>query len=308
MATQKLPLVFMQNSGFGNVINTLTSLHQIYNIPAIMLVTWRAEEGYGTDAPEHWIVGANMEKYFATYDLPYRVITTESWREDLRAMKQEALKRKKPTVLCVRKGLFADYAAKQRPGAQFSMTGKEALDIVKKELPEAVFLSTTGMISRESFTVKDTPDFYMMGSMGLISGIAAGCAQYTDQLVVALDGDGALMMHMGLLPFIGHRKYKNFLHVVLDNEAYASTLGQPTVSPTTDFVAAALACGYERGERAITANELSSAIAKLKGKSGPALLHIKVRSDTSHGVGRVSDKYSCPDVTERFGKNFPPDR
>jgi phosphonopyruvate decarboxylase len=304
MATGKLPMVFMQNSGFGNIINPLTSLHQIYDIPALLLVTWRAEEGYGTDAPEHWIVGEHMEEYFRTFQLPYRMLTPQSWQRDILDMKEEALRTKKPAVLCVKKGLFAPYSTVAVAGKDYAMTSAQALTIIKSALKGSVFLSTTGMLSRESFTVEDTPDFYMMGSMGLIGGIAAGCARYSNRRVVAVDGDGAVMMHMGLLPFIGAQKYKNFFHIVIDNEAYSSTQGQPTVSPSVDFVLAAKACGYARGVRVETEQALAAALKDLADSPGPTMLHVKVRSGNDHHIGRVSDKYTCPEVTERFSKNF----
>ena len=109
LATGEMPMVFLQNSGFGNIVNPLTSLHQIYDIPAVLLVTWRAEEGYGTDAPEHWIVGRDMEHYFTTFHLPYRVLSEKTWKDDMAVMAAEARATKKPTVLCVKKGIRIMY-------------------------------------------------------------------------------------------------------------------------------------------------------------------------------------------------------
>lgn len=304
LTTGKLPMVFLQNSGFGNIVNPLTSLHQMYDIPALLLVTWRAEDGYGTDAPEHWIVGRDMEQYFKTFHLPYRILTEESWEKDVEEMAAEALSTKKPAVLCVKKGLFAPHKAALANESSVSLTSKEAIGILKEMLPDGAFLSTTGMISRDSFTVKDTPDFYMMGSMGLIAGIAAGVAANTDKQVVALDGDGAILMHLGLLSLIGARRDKNLLHVVLDNGAYSSTGGQPTLSGSTDLSAVARACGYARVETVKSVAELRAALKDVSPSSGPVFLHVKVRSGNDHGIGRVSDAHSCPDVTDRFSGNF----
>jgi phosphonopyruvate decarboxylase len=301
---KEMPLVFMQNSGFGNITNPLTSLHQIYDIPAILLVTWRAEEGYGTDAPEHWIVGRDMEQYFQTFGLPYRIVSHDSFEDDLLAMKKEALVMKKPTVLCMKKGLFEKYERKEQPGMQYPMKSAEVIKIIKDHYNNAAFLSTTGMLSRESFTVQDTPDFYMMGSMGLISGIASGAASHTEKPVIILDGDGAIMMHMGLMPYIGSRGQKNMVHIIIDNEAYSSTGGQPTVSSDIDFAAIAKACGYPVTLTAKTKDELEKNLSSLTGKNGPALLHLKVQSGADHHIGRVSDKYTCPQVVERFMENF----
>jgi len=301
---KELPMVFMQNSGFGNIVNPLTSLHQMYDIPAILLVTWRSEDGYGTDAPEHWIVGENMEQYFSTFQLPYRIMTPKTWKEDIRAMKEEAFNTGKPTVLCVKKGLFEKYAPSVEPGIQYEMTSVEALAMIKSSLSGSIFLSTTGMLSRESFTAEDTPDFYMMGSMGLISGIAAGCAKHTDKKVVAIDGDGAVMMHMGLIPYIGNQGYRNLIHIVIDNEGYSSTGSQPTVSPSVDFAKVAEACGYAYALTVDSKETLAESLEKISETEGPILLCIKVKSGNDHGIGRVSDKYSCPEVSDRFSSNF----
>ncbi len=304
MASGKLPMVFLQNSGFGNIINPLTSLHQIYDIPAILLITWRSEDGYGTDAPEHWIVGRDMEAYFDAFHLPYRIPTAESWKKDLQEMKQTAFETKKPVILCIRKGMFAPYSMKKKLAEGFEMTSAEAIAAIKKGLPESVFLSTTGMISRESFAADPSPDFYMMGSMGLIAGIAAGCAEHSEKRVVAFDGDGAVLMHMGLVPFIASRKLGNLVHVVIDNEAYSSTDGQPTVSPVLDFVAVVKASGYPQAMSMKTKSELSAALKKIPAMIGPVLLHVKVQSGNDHHIGRISDKYTCAEVTENFMKKL----
>ncbi len=300
MATGKLPMVYMQNSGFGNIINPLTSLHQIYDIPALLLVTWRSEKGYGTDAPEHWIVGRDMEQYFKTFCLPYRIMHETEWRTQIKELADEARATKKPVVLCVKKGMFEPYTMQPKEEFAAVLESMDVLRALKNALSDAAFLSTTGMLSRESFTVQDTPDFYMMGSMGLISGIAAGCAENTDKLIVALDGDGAAMMHMGQMPFIGNRQYKNLVHVVLDNAAYSSTGGQPSIAPTVDFALVAKACGYAETKTILTMQELTAALATVSTISGPTLWHIKVRSASHHDIARVSDKYTCPDVARNF--------
>jgi phosphonopyruvate decarboxylase len=304
LATGKLPMVFLQNSGFGNIINPLTSLNQIYDIPALLLVTWRAEEGYGTDAPEHWIVGRDMEAYFKTFNLPYKIMTQDGWKKEIDELKAEALKTGKPTVLCVRKGSFEAYKPQTKEVVLSPLSSLKAIEIIKNALPDAAYLSTTGMISRESFTAKDTPDFYMMGSMGLISGIAAGAAAYSDKKIVVLDGDGAVLMHMGILPLIGSKKYKNLLHIVLDNEAYSSTGGQPTVAGTVDFPAVAKASGYAHTVSVASEVDLLKALKDIGSKPGPVMLHVKVASGNAHGIARVSDKYTCPDVAKNFSRKL----
>ena len=92
-----------------------------------------------------------------------------------------------------------------------------------------VVLSTTGMISREVFQTKDRPgNFYMLGSMGLLSSFGLGLALLQpDRRVFVLEGDGSALMSLGTLPLIAAEQVANLIHLVLDNEAYESTGGQP---------------------------------------------------------------------------------
>src|SRR3989338_1211298 len=303
MATGKLPMVYMQNSGLGNVMNPLTSLNGIYDIPALLLITWRAEKGWGSDAPEHWIMGRDMEEFLKVLRLPYRLLSVENWQADIGEMAVEAKKTSKPTAVVVKKGLFEKYE-RQIPGTQYEMTDTEAIKMIKDFFPGATYLSTTGMISRKSYAAKESSDFYMMCSMWLISGIAAGCAENTDKIVIALDGDGGALMHLGLLALVGNRGPVNLVHIILDNESHASTGGQPTVSPTTDFTKVALACGYREAAFVTTKADLEKSLPKCM-RTGPTLLHIKVNSGRpDHNLKRISDDHTCQEVRDLFMKQL----
>lgn len=301
MATGKLPMVYLQNSGLGNVMNPLTSLHQIYDIPALLLVTWRAERGWGDDAPEHWIMGRDMEKFLQMLGLPYRILSPESWEDDLDAMAAEARKISKPAALVVKKGLFEKYERKAHPGIPYDMADTQAIAILKEALPDAIFLSTTGMISRKSYAAKESPDFYMMGSMGAILGIAEGCAEYTEKRVVALDGDGAALMHLGQMALAGQRRPGNLVHVIIDNESYFSTGDQPTISRGIDFAGIAKACGYRQTMTVRTEGELRGSLSVCRDAEGPILLHVKTRSGAvDKSIKRISDDYTCQQVKDLF--------
>jgi phosphonopyruvate decarboxylase len=305
MATGRLPMVYMQNSGLGNVMNPLTSLNNIYDVPALLLVTWRAEKGWGDDAPEHWIMGRDMEQFLKALKLPYLVLSAENWQNEIKNMADEARKTGKPAALVVRKGLFAKYQREELPGSAFEITDTEAITMIKQAFPDAVFLSTTGMISRKSYSAAPTPDFYMMGSMGLILGIADGCAEHVKKRVVALDGDGAALMHLGQMALAGRRRPENLIHVIIDNEAHSSTGGQPTVSSTVDFAAVARACGYPQAFSIRTKEELTKALSQCLKAKGPILLHLKVKSGpVDHGLKRISDDHTCPEVKDLFIKRL----
>src|SRR5262249_3026757 len=68
----KRPLVLMQNSGLGVSVNALASLHTLYEIPVLMLISWRGEDR--SDAPEHWMMGEIMKPMLDLMQIPHRIL------------------------------------------------------------------------------------------------------------------------------------------------------------------------------------------------------------------------------------------
>jgi phosphonopyruvate decarboxylase len=130
-------------------------------------------------------------------------------------------------------------------------------------------------------------DFLTVGSMGHASQIALGIAlARPDRQVCCLDGDGALLMHMGSMAIIGTRKPANFLHVVINNAAHDSVGGQPTVGFDIDMLALARACDYAHAERADDPETLSRKLAEIRALSGPSLLEIRTNRGARSDLGR----------------------
>ena len=98
------PVVFMQNSGLGVSTNALVSLHQIYDIPALLVVSWRGQGGH--DAPEHLIMGAVMEDYLRLLQVPFAVFAPSMLERDLARLTRTMHDSKKPVALVVPKGML----------------------------------------------------------------------------------------------------------------------------------------------------------------------------------------------------------
>lgn len=182
------------------------------------------------------------------------------------------------------------------------MLRREAIAAVYAELePQRPVVLANGYISREGFNCGDHPDhFYMLGSMGLAASIALGaCLARPDVPVVVLDGDGNLLMGLGVLPMVGQWQPRRFLHVVLDNGTYGATGSQPTVSAATDLAATALACGYARAERLGDRARLGERVRAWRDLDGPSLLHVLV-SPAEPGPGRRVD-IAPGEIARRFG-------
>ena len=139
----------------------------------------------------------------------------------------------------------------------------------------------------------------MLGSMGLISAIGCGLAlAREDARIALLDGDGAILMHLGLLPLIGSQQPRNLIHFVLDNGVNASTGNQPTISPSAQLDTIALSSGYRQAHKITSAEELRSLLESTEELEYPCLIWVKVTPGNRQGIGRVA--YSPEDIKMRF--------
>lgn len=166
-----------------------------------------------------------------------------------------------------------------------------AIEMILKNLSDnAVIATANGMIGRELHALGDRPGcFYMVGSMGLASSIGLGIAKIVNDIkVVILDGDGNIMMNLGMLPMIGALEPENVYHFVLDNSAYGSTGGQRTPAPKTRFNELALSSGYKRAIRIETDEGADDAILDMLSSVGPVLCCIAVEKGDMPECPRVA--------------------
>jgi thiamine pyrophosphate-dependent acetolactate synthase large subunit-like protein len=168
--------------------------------------------------------------------------------------------------------------------------------------PGDLALFTTGMISREAYAALDRPgNFYMIGSMGLLSSMGLGIAlNQPGRRVVVVEGDGSLLMSFGTLALIGHQSPANFTHVVLDNEAYESTGNQPTISAGRDLAGYAEAAGYKGVARAVDLEGFGRLFGAHRGMAGPTFLVAKVTGRAAHDIPRI--ELTPRELRDRFRK------
>jgi phosphonopyruvate decarboxylase len=299
--------VLIQNSGFGNLINPLTSLNLIYHIPTLVFMSGRA---YGVeDEPQHEIMGKAMTPLLEAMGVPYQDMPLEpnDFAKALDDASAVAAKERKPFFFLVRKDTIEDYVPEKKDVSGFPLKRIDAIRAVVKELEErACIVATTGKPSRELFSIADRPNnFYMQGSMGHAAAIGFGIALSRPSVpVIVLDGDGALLMHLGILSTIGHYSPSNLIHIVLDNESYETTGDQDTTSATTDFAAIAKAAGYISTKEVRSEKEITKAMNDLLRSKGPSLLRIKINRLPTAGVPRISGKYSSAEIAANFSKSL----
>jgi phosphonopyruvate decarboxylase len=298
-------VVALQNSGLGNIINPLTSLVQINCIPTLLLISVRGHTAEPEDEPQHRIMGANTHALLDQLAVPWSEFdgTPQGFMATL-LKAEEAFERSHSFAVLVRKGQLSAglgvVGNDEQQVSNYPLSVGCALEILSEALrPTDLVVSTTGFISRELFRVSDRPEnFYMQGSLGHCSAVAAGVAlARPSRRVVAVD-DGAVLMHMGVLSTIGYAAPRNFLHIVLDNEGYVSTGRQESTSVTSSLEAVATACGYRAVSRCVTRAELDDAVARSLSTEGPHFVLCKVNQAHSHALPRVTSRHT-PEENKR---------
>ena len=298
LATGKAGVVYMQNSGEGNIINPLASLtdREVYNIPVLLLIGWRGRPGVH-DEPQHVKQGKVTTGLLNVMGVNYEVLSKE---EDKAAKQIEkaasALRNNEVFALVIEKDTFDEYKLQNVNVNDLTMTREEAIQTVASALSSKdVIVSTTGMISRELFEARTAwgqgheRDFLTVGSMGHASQIALGIAlEKTDRRVWCFDGDGATIMHMGSMAIVASKKPANYIHVVFNNGAHDSVGGQPTVGLAIDLPAVAKALGYSAAFSVSTIQELKSQLSILNSQfsEGPVLIEVKVKKGNRKDLGR----------------------
>lgn len=297
LATGKIPVVYMQNSGEGNIINPLASLtdKDVYGIPVLLVIGWRGKPGVH-DEPQHVKQGKVTLPLLDTMGVPYQVLSKDEAEAD-RQLK-EAVDRMNATsevyALVIEKDTFEPYKLQNVVNRDLPLSREEAIQKVAASLGEKdVIVSTTGMISRELFEFRTAMgqgherDFLTVGSMGHASQIALGIAmEKPDRRVWCFDGDGASIMHMGGMAIVASKHPENYIHVVFNNGAHDSVGGQPTVGLDIDLPAVARAVGYADACSVTTEEELSEALENQKSAKGPVLLQVCVRKGNRKDIGR----------------------
>ncbi len=172
--------------------------------------------------------------------------------------------------------------------------------ILRRVKASDLVLSTTGMISREVFVTDDRPaNFYMLGSMGLLSSFGLGLALQTpNKRVYVLEGDGSALMSLGALPLIATERPNNLIHIILDNEAYESTGSQPSISSKVDLAEIGKGCGYGHVVRVDDIESLEGALRDSEASPGPRLILVKVGIAPVKDIPRVS--HSPTEIRDRF--------
>lgn len=296
LATGKVPVVYMQNSGQGNAVNPIASLlnDEVYGIPVIFVVGWRGEPGVH-DEPQHVYQGQITLELFDLMGIESVVVSADTTVSDVKVAIEhfrELFDEGKSAAFIVRKGALS-YEGSSAYENNWVMKREDVIAQVMKAAGDNPIVSTTGKPSRELFELREacgqshSADFLTVGSMGHASSIAAEiAAQRPKNRVWCIDGDGSVLMHMGAMAIIGASGIKNLVHVVLDNGAHETVGGMPTVAGQVDLPGVARACGYATACYAFDFDDLQHALDDAVSNEGSSMIVAKCALGSRADLGR----------------------
>lgn len=296
LATGRTPVVYMQNSGEGNIVNPVASLlnEKVYGIPMLFIIGWRGEPGVH-DEPQHIFQGQVTLRLLEDMEIAYHVIGTDTTEEEISLAMEHfrtVLAEGKEAAFVIRKGAVV-YGGKVRYHNPYEMQREEVIRCITKEADEDLVVATTGKASRELFEIRQGDgqphkyDFLTVGSMGHSSSIALGVAlQRPDRRIWCIDGDGAALMHMGAMAVIGSLRPHNLVHIVINNGAHETVGGMPTVAAGISLAAVAEACGYPHAVSVERYDELKEALREAKARRELSLIEAKCAIGSRKNLGR----------------------
>ena len=296
LATGKVPVVYMQNSGEGNIINPVASLlnDKVYAIPCIFVIGWRGQPGIH-DEPQHIYQGQITCDLLDLMDIENFVIGEDTTFEELKTVMNDynkVLDSGKSVAFVVRKNALT-YSEKVEYVNDNDMVREEIIEHIVNVTGEDPIVSTTGKASRELFEIRESNnqshkyDFLTVGSMGHTSSIALGVAiNKPDEKIWCIDGDGSALMHLGSLGVVGNVKPKNLVHIVINNGAHETVGGMPTVASTMNLVNIAESCGYTYAVSVDNFDDLDTELEKAKNMDELCFIEVLCSIGARDDLGR----------------------
>lgn len=289
LATRKKAVVFLQNSGLGNLINPLMSMAhaEVFRVPVLLVIGWRGAPGMN-DEPQHRTMGLATQQILQACQVESTVVQSiTDLQTFLRA--QGHSHHQSLTALLIEPGRLS---IKASPRASQQTLRIHYLEALLQLAPQnAVFFSTTGFTSRELWALQKErrthPCFYSVGGMGFVNAIGLGFSLFQAHAhTCVLDGDGAFLMHMGNAASIAERKPQRFLHILLRNDVHESTGAQALAAQPESWAAIAKAIGYGYSDVVQNFDEFVEIIPQLFHRQGPVLLEVKIPKGTLDGLPR----------------------
>lgn len=313
------PMMLIQSTGLGNMINALESLNVICKIPLPVLASWRGVYGEGIEAQVP--LGTHLPAILEGAGLKYTIIEDSGQLSFLENVIRDAFENLRPHIALVSPKVWETSeccawetaAVPERPEVmertcRFNLISKnlkpvmlrnDAICAIASQLNDEITVTNLGVPCKELYAFKDRDlNFYMFGSMGLVSSIGLGLALRTERKVVVFDGDGSLLMNPNALLEIGKEAPKNLIVIGLDNGAYGSTGSQETCALRyIDLEILANACGIQNTAKVNSREELIETFRRFCAMNELSFIHVILKPGNTKAP---NIPLSPEEVTKRF--------
>lgn len=281
--------MLIQSTGFGNMLNALCSLTLTYKLPLLILASWRGV--YDEKIPAQIPLGERIPALFKAIGFSYQIIKNRKDLPKITAAINKTYQESVLQVLLLSPQLWGEIQSIEKSTASTPsrssksppdlppltpglLTRFEIVEAVTQFLDKKLVISNIGLPSRELYHLHhQASNFYMLGSLGLVSSIGVGVALHTSTQVVVIDGDGSLLSNLGSLATIAQAALKNLTILAIDNGVHGSTGNQKTPTSTcVDLAKTAHGLGIRHVFRGYTPEEIQTILTNLT--SGPNFVHI----------------------------------
>ena len=301
IASGNIGVVYLQNSGLGNIVNPVLSLSskKVWKIPIFFVIGWRGSPNK-IDEPQHKSQGAATVKLLKLLNIKFSIVNKNiNYVEEIKKLKSFAIKNKNSVAL-----LFPEKYINLEKFPKIN-SNKKKVTITRIKVLETILtntkksdliIATTGKTARELYYLKDKnniklDDLYVVGGMGHASSIALGITEtLKNKKIFLLDGDGALLMHMGILSLIKRNKNNLLVHVLLNNESHDSVGGQPSSISNVNLNYLSKAFHYDYYSEVKSLKKLENVLKIIKNSKSNNFINIKISKGSSPDLPRPKDK------------------
>ncbi len=310
------PAMVIQSTGLGNMINALESLNITCNIPLPILASWRGVYKEGIEAQKP--LGEHLTGILDGAGIVYTIIDDPDKLYLLDYGILDAYENLRPHVILFSPKVWEGSTCVAWSEKKLVAPEERSLDITFKStihephmirfdaiaaiaplLDDEIVVANIGVPCKELYALRDRDlNYYMFGSMGLVSSIGLGLALKSERKVVVLDGDGSLLMNPNALVEIARMDPSNLTIVALDNGAYGSTGSQETLTAKfLDLELLARGCGIKNTVKVHTKEGVENAVSNALGADRLTFIHVILKPGNSDSP---NIPLSPVEVTERF--------
>ncbi len=310
LSTKKIPCIYMQNSGLGNAINPIISIahKKVYSIPSILIIGWRGSPRK-KDEPQHLVKGRITKSLLKLLGIKFCILKK---KDDLKKFDNliKYCKKNSKTVAClIEKNQIIKSKSLKKPKKvnKYLIKRYNFIEtLLEKIKRDTKIVSSTGFISRELNDILETKNyknikpFYMVGGMGHSSSVTLGIDLNSKTQNICLDGDGALLMHLGSMGITSKFAGKKFKHILFRNNSHESVGNQTTNSNHINYKLITKGLGFKKYYLINKRSTCESILKKFLNNTGPAFLEVRIKSGSIENLGRPKN---LEQVKHSFMKN-----